>query len=311
MSNCPNCKKETWDSNLQACSSCGWRTLGSVSLGSLQGQIGCDSFWSRTIWLLTAALVPTLFLAAAFNRLSGAPREASPLVGLLSVVLSLACIVYGLALVWLVLCFAVQRCHDMGRSPTILLWGLTALACPILMIYLASARGAIGPNMHGSEPMRTGKASEPSLCGLAGRIGRASYWIRGFAPFGAIVLLSMLTYLIPSYLPSSSGSTESGLTLARAALVCAGVLGGGLGLVAVWTLWIALTWLGIAAGVKRCHDLGWSGWVVLLHLVPIVGAVIVLWLGCVRGNLRTNEYGPSPFAAGEQSIATASGAAQG
>ena len=48
---------------------------------------------------------------------------------------------------------------------------------------------------------------------------------------------------------------------------------------------IVLGWLGLAAAVKRCHDLGQSGFYVL---IPLYG----LWLIFPDGTPGENEYGP-------------------
>ena len=44
--------------------------------------------------------------------------------------------------------------------------------------------------------------------------------------------------------------------------------------------------------VLRCHDLDWSGWWVVLSLVPIVGMVFSLVLLAVRGTPDDNRFGP-------------------
>ena len=49
---------------------------------------------------------------------------------------------------------------------------------------------------------------------------------------------------------------------------------------------IVLGWLGLAAAVKRCHDLGQSGFYVL---IPLYG----LWLIFPDGTPGENEYGPN------------------
>ncbi len=47
-------------------------------------------------------------------------------------------------------------------------------------------------------------------------------------------------------------------------------------------------------GVKRLHDLNWSGWLWLLNLVPMVNGVFALLLLVVPGTSGANRYGPPP-----------------
>lgn len=44
--------------------------------------------------------------------------------------------------------------------------------------------------------------------------------------------------------------------------------------------------------VQRLHDLGWSGWLWLLHLVPFVGTVFPFVLMALPGKPGANRYGP-------------------
>lgn len=52
-----------------------------------------------------------------------------------------------------------------------------------------------------------------------------------------------------------------------------------------------------AVGVRRCHDLGWSGWVMLLfvlaNFIPF-GGMASLVLGFLDGQPFVNQYGPDP-----------------
>ena len=46
--------------------------------------------------------------------------------------------------------------------------------------------------------------------------------------------------------------------------------------------------------VRRLHDIGKSGWMVLIAFIPIIGAVWLLALLCLRSNDYDNEWGPNP-----------------
>ena len=51
----------------------------------------------------------------------------------------------------------------------------------------------------------------------------------------------------------------------------------------------------IAVTVRRLHDAGFSGWLVLLHIIPNgMGSVALIILCSLEGKPGTNEYGPNP-----------------
>ena len=51
---------------------------------------------------------------------------------------------------------------------------------------------------------------------------------------------------------------------------------------------------GIAVGIRRLHDIGKSGWMVLIGLIPCIGAFWLLYLMVQDSSTLDNEYGPSP-----------------
>ena len=48
--------------------------------------------------------------------------------------------------------------------------------------------------------------------------------------------------------------------------------------------------------IRRCHDLGKSGWWVLLLFVPLVNIIWALVLLFKKGTEGENDYGPDPLA---------------
>ncbi len=46
--------------------------------------------------------------------------------------------------------------------------------------------------------------------------------------------------------------------------------------------------------IKRCHDLGWNGWLWLLSLVPLVNLFFFLPIVFMPGRDGSNEYGAPP-----------------
>ena len=51
---------------------------------------------------------------------------------------------------------------------------------------------------------------------------------------------------------------------------------------------------GIAVGIRRLHDIGKSGWMVLIVLIPCIGAFWLIYLMVQDSSPLDNEYGPSP-----------------
>ena len=52
-----------------------------------------------------------------------------------------------------------------------------------------------------------------------------------------------------------------------------------------------LGWATVAVSVRRLHDLGKTGWLLVLYVVPIVGVVILVWLFARPGTPGQNAFG--------------------
>ena len=53
---------------------------------------------------------------------------------------------------------------------------------------------------------------------------------------------------------------------------------------------------GLAVSVRRLHDIGMSGWLWLISLVPFLGGVVLLVMFLMDSKPETNQYGPNPKA---------------
>jgi len=146
------------------------------------------------------------------------------------------------------------------------------------------------------------------LFSYQGRINRAKYWLA--------ILVYILVTIVAGIIGFASGSDQLATSLN--------------GLVNLATF-IS----GILVGIKRLHDRDKSGWWLLLfYIVPgvlfgigagimlfglvadssglggaasiffLAGAAIILWafveLGCLRGTVGPNQYGPDPLAPAPQ-----------
>jgi uncharacterized membrane protein YhaH (DUF805 family) len=167
---------------------------------------------------------------------------------------------------------------------------------------LAIAGGAVpsapfGQPALAGAPAPTAEAGVPPSVlhvwfGFSGRLNRAKLWLVGLINCAIIVAGAIFAYL-----------TDSNIAWAGFALV-----------------YLALAISGLAITIKRLHDRDKSGWWALLFLVApsvisgigaasgqIGGAVtglvsfgISIWalveLGCLRGTVGPNQFGPDPLA---------------
>jgi len=51
---------------------------------------------------------------------------------------------------------------------------------------------------------------------------------------------------------------------------------------------------GLAVSVRRLHDTGKSGWMILVALIPLVGAIWLIVLMATDSDPGENEYGSNP-----------------
>ena len=92
---------------------------------------------------------------------------------------------------------------------------------------------------------------------FSGRASRAEYWY--FVLFNAIVSIGIA------------------------------IIGGIVDLPILGNLYsLAVLIPGIAVGVRRMHDVGKSGWFLLIPIYNLI-------LACTEGDYGTNEYGPNPY----------------
>lgn len=109
--------------------------------------------------------------------------------------------------------------------------------------------------------------AELKLLGVDGRIGRLRY----------LAWTLVLTLVCMPLL----GIAMGGFAIANA-----------IGVLLVAAVTIGLGVVSVMFGVKRLHDIGWSGWLLLLSFVPLVGSVFALLMLVLPGTPGANRYGP-------------------
>ncbi|WP_411391264.1 DUF805 domain-containing protein [Pseudomonas sp. MPB23] len=112
---------------------------------------------------------------------------------------------------------------------------------------------------------------------IVGRIGRLRY-------------LAWTLVLTVAMLVASGIIATASFAVATASPTAGVILGSLLG----FALFVAMVWVSVQIGVQRLHDLGWSGWLYLLNLVPLVNSIFPLLLLVLPGNAGANQYGAPP-----------------
>lgn len=115
-----------------------------------------------------------------------------------------------------------------------------------------------------------------------GRASRPEFW--WFVLFYYLVILVPLVPWI-AIDASSVNQASFGEPASSTALGVFGVL--------VGVAFLALLIPYLAAGVRRLHDTGKSGWWWLISLVPFGSIVLIVFLA-IEGNPGWNQYGPPP-----------------
>lgn len=118
--------------------------------------------------------------------------------------------------------------------------------------------------------------AELKLFGIEGRIGRLRY-----------LAWSLAMTLVAMSIGGLGMLAAYGLSDGASLL---GIIGGLVAAVAV----IAMLVVSIQIGVKRLHDIGWSGWLLLVNLVPVVGGVFSIIMLVVPGSTGANRFGAPP-----------------
>ena len=67
-----------------------------------------------------------------------------------------------------------------------------------------------------------------------------------------------------------------------------------LGITCSLTVMLAYLIISLRISAQRLHDLNWSAWMLLLHLVPVATLILSFMLVLMPGTTGPNQYGPPP-----------------
>ena len=71
----------------------------------------------------------------------------------------------------------------------------------------------------------------------------------------------------------------------------------------IWAYDLIIIIPSISLGIRRLHDIGKSGWWMLISIIPLIGAIILIVWAIKAGDPGANAYGPSPL---EEAVPTSS-----
>jgi uncharacterized membrane protein YhaH (DUF805 family) len=113
--------------------------------------------------------------------------------------------------------------------------------------------------------------------GIEGRIGRLRF-------LAWSMVLSLVTITVVGVF------ALIGLALVRTDSTAGLIIGG----ILAFSLCVVFLIASVLISVQRLHDIGWSGWLWLLNLVPFVSSFFALLLVAVPGTRMANRYGAPP-----------------
>lgn len=109
-----------------------------------------------------------------------------------------------------------------------------------------------------------------NYAGFSGRARRKEYWM--FALFSMI--FTIVAMILDNILGITAEGKEYGL---------------------FYILYVLAVFIpSLAVSIRRLHDVGKSGWMILIALIPIIGAIWLLVLLVTDGKPGENQYGLNP-----------------
>lgn len=107
---------------------------------------------------------------------------------------------------------------------------------------------------------------------FSGRRNRLSYFLASLALVTAIFAVATIG---GSIMVSSNGEAA--------------------GFILILTGLIPLVLINLAVTAQRIRDFGWTGWAVLISIIPYIGFVFMIAILFIPGTQGPNRYGPDPL----------------
>jgi uncharacterized membrane protein YhaH (DUF805 family) len=113
-----------------------------------------------------------------------------------------------------------------------------------------------------------------------GRARRKEYWF--FVLFQAVILLGLLLPIV-GFAVAENGTSGDTYALFAGLFALGAVL-----------VYVGLFLPGLCVLIRRFHDVGLSGWLVLLGLIPYVGGLVTFVITLLPSQPYPNKHGPVP-----------------
>lgn len=125
---------------------------------------------------------------------------------------------------------------------------------------------------------------------FSGRSRRKEFW--------TWYLFVMIMYFVLMYLDAALGLGGTATGYAEGGSVGFNMTGGLLTILFMLAVFIP----NIAVAVRRMHDIGKSGWMVLIGIIPLIGWIYVIYCYVQPGVSGPNQYGPDPKGGGDPNV---------
>jgi uncharacterized membrane protein YhaH (DUF805 family) len=135
-----------------------------------------------------------------------------------------------------------------------------------------------------------------------GRARRSEYWLFQLFIWGVIIGLYAVAAILSVIFLQPAASGPEPLDPNDPAV--GGAAAGSMIIFAIIGLFfLAMIIPNLAVRIRRLHDIGLSGWFILIGLVPGLGGLALLVMALLEGNYGSNTFGPDPKGRGKPSLA--------
>ena len=114
-----------------------------------------------------------------------------------------------------------------------------------------------------------------------GRARRSEYWYYALVNLAIAAILLFIFFVVSILTSTPLGTSELSL----------------IPLIVLGIYWLIILIPNFAVAVRRLHDTGKTGWLILLGVIPFVssvGGIVLLIFYCLDSDRGPNQYGPNP-----------------
>lgn len=175
---------------------------------------------------------------------------------------------------------ASMACPKCGHTQT---QSSECAACGIIIEKYLARQAQVRDGISQSKSVAASPYAPPSA-----NVGEAMPLYGELKPFSVTGRIGRLRYLAWSLVIMVAAAGLFGVAAvimavsSTAGLLCMGLIG------------IGMLVVSVQIGIQRLHDFGWSGWLILLNLVPFLGSLFPFVMLLMPGSREVNHYGSPP-----------------